>query len=120
MSKTRRERNAGHGQERLDVLARGVQELRPRRVREQRRERAAVRDRERVDEDDVARGRGLDQAQLRVVRPFAHELGVERERAAVGPGADATKQLCRIVNGCFAGTHRHLIMRMPQRGPKAA
>ena len=32
-----RERNARHGQERLDVLARGVQQLRPRRVREQRR-----------------------------------------------------------------------------------
>ena len=87
---------------------------------EQRRQRAAVRDRERVDEGDVARGGGLDQAQPRVVRAFAHELGVERERAAAGHDPTRRLQLCRLSNGCFAGTHRHLIMRMPQRGPKAA
>ena len=113
-----RERHARQRQERLDVLARRVQQLQARRVREQRRQRAAVRDRERIDEGDVVRGGGLDQAQPRVIRPLAHELGVERERAAAVPRPDASLEQRSISNGSFAGSHRHLIMRMPHRGPR--
>ena len=48
-----------------------------------------------IDEGDVVRGGGLDQAQPRVIRAFAHELGVERERAAAMPRPDATSRARR-------------------------
>ena len=60
-------------------------ELRPCRVREQRAP-ARRRPRSRARRSGrLAADGGLDQAQPRVVRPLAHELGVERERAAAGP-----------------------------------
>src|SRR6185503_18523334 len=71
----RRERRAGQRQQRLDVLARRVQQLRATVVRQLPRERAAVRDRKRVDEDNLAADRGLDQAELREVGALANELG---------------------------------------------
>jgi hypothetical protein len=96
-----------------------VQQLRTGRIDEELRERAAIRDRERVHEHDVAAVSRLHEAQLRVVRALAHELGVEREGAA-GPRSHAGRERRRVADGCFAGAHRHLIMRKPQRGPKAA
>ncbi len=83
-------------------------------------ERAAVRDRERVDQGDVAGDGHLDQAESRVVGAFADELGVERDGLCRRPRRNAGRERLGIADGSFAGGHHHLIMRMPPPRPKAA
>ena len=75
----RRERRLRQRQERLDVLARRVQQLQASGCDEFRRERAAIGNRERIDQDDVVPDGNLDQAELRVVRPLADELRIDCE-----------------------------------------
>jgi len=116
----RRERRAGQRQQRLDVLARRVQQLRATVVRQLPRERAAVRDRKRVDEDNLAADRGLDQAELREVGALANELGIDGERRRGRPRIDASGERRGVADWSIAAGHRHLIMRMPPPRPKAS
>ena len=88
------------------------------RIDERRHERAAVRDRDHVDQRDVAAHGRLNQAELRVVGAFADEFGVERDRRVRRPCRDAGPQEVGVADWSFAGGRHHLIMRMPPPRPK--
>jgi len=81
--------DAAAAQQGLQVLAGAVHELGDRRILQQGPQGIRNAGRGGIHEQDFAGDRQLHQRQLRVVGPFANELGVERDQGMPGPGLQA-------------------------------
>ncbi len=85
---------AGEVPEDLDVLACGVKDLEHPGIGEEPEQRCQIDARgERIDRGMALVTRQLDQAELRIVGPIAHELGVERHERLVRERATELLQL---------------------------
>ena len=78
----------------LEVLACGVKDLQFRPIGQQRVQRVEVEPGERIDQETVAVGRDLHEAQLRVIRPLTHEFRVDGEPCRRLQPEDGRVELC--------------------------